>query len=165
MKKILLTIFVLSSCFWVNSFVYSKNLDVKTLLEKADTFDGTIVEIEGEVIGEILKAPDGYWVNVSSFSYPIGVFSQHKEVFEEISHWGGYGQAGDIVKIEGVFNRECSEHQVGDIHLKKIEIIEEGYGKDISAPQEKIKMAVIAFIICLTTALIYLIKVKYGKRT
>ena len=137
---------------------------LKDVLANPDSFDSKIIEIEGEVVGEVILTDKGAWVNIKNDSYNIGVFAQGKNAFGDIQHWGSYGQQGDWVKIKGVFNKDCSIHQISDLHLMSLEIQRAGHSKPTGVSGEKREAAIRFFIICLTTAVIYFIKVKYGKR-
>ena len=163
-KYLLITIFIVLFCA---SSLCAKSAVVALgdVLQNVDEFDEKMIEIKGEVIGEVLKTAQGSWINISSGIYSIGIFSDKNEAFDAISYWGNYKEIGDTLKVKGIFYKECVSHQIGDIHLESLEVIEQGYEKIALVSQGKIKIAIISFIICLTTAIIYLIKVKYGKST
>jgi len=146
------------------SFAWAQSTPLEEILTHPDEFDSKMVEVEGEAVGEVLFTDKGAWINIKDSSYNIGVFSEKKGAFEGIKYWGCYGQEGDWVKIKGIFNKDCLLHQVSDLHLQSFEVKKRGHIKKRKVSSEKRKAATKLFIICLTTAVIYFIKLKYGKR-
>lgn len=163
-KKVKILLLALSFGLTIFS-VRAESVSLEEVLNYPDRFDSKTVEVEGETVGEMLSADKGAWVNIKDGSYNIGVFAQDKSAFEGIKYWGNYGRQGDWVKVKGTFNKDCSIHQISDLHLLSLEIGRQGYIKDIEVSSEKKEAAIKFFIICLTIAIIYFIKVKYGKRT
>ncbi|MBU1121087.1 MAG: hypothetical protein ABIH71_03295 [Candidatus Omnitrophota bacterium] len=124
-------------------------------------FDKEIVEVEGEVIGDLLKDKDGVWINILSQGSNIGIFSRRDNLDKTINHWGSYRENGDIVKIRGVFYAQCIVHQEMDIHANNISVSKKGNERKETIAGYKVRLSIIFFIICLTTAVIYFIKVGY----
>ncbi|MCK4912238.1 MAG: hypothetical protein KAS05_00785 [Candidatus Omnitrophica bacterium] len=146
------------------SFVYAENASLGDILASPNNFTGKEVQIEGEVIGEPLNDEAGVWVNVSTGQEQIGVFFEDKERIEEIIYWGDYSTTGDQIRVIGVFYKNCPEHQVSDLHLKSLKIIHKGYENEYVISPWKKQLAKILSMICLAMALIYFIKLRYGKR-
>ena len=146
------------------SFAYAENTSLEDLFASPEEFSRQEVQIEGEVIGEALNDPQGIWLNVSTGTQQIGVFSASKEKVEEITYWGSYSATGDRVRVKGIFYKECPDHQISDLHLGSLEIVQEGYKNEYKISRQKQQLAKILSIICLIIAFIYLIKLKYGKR-
>ena len=144
--------------------LYAHNLE--DLLKNPSLFDKKVVEIEAEVVGEPLKEEDGVWINVKDRDKDIvlGVFIKDTLWQRRITHYGSYKERGDILKIKGVFHLFCPQHKTTDIHAYKIEIKEEGFLREEKISSFKIKLSFILGIICLTLALIYLIKNRIWKR-
>lgn len=152
--------------FWKDIALYERKITLEDVLTRPEEFDNKTVIIEGEVIGEPLGIrQSGVWLNLSAGGYNLGVFLQNKEILEKIKYWGSYKEKGDYVKIEGVFNKDCKQHQERDFHLSNLEIVERGFFREGSVAILKIRMAIMSFIICLTMALIYFIKVRYARRS
>lgn len=159
-------IFLFFCCLSLVSFtVYGKVTLIKDILSSPEAFDGEYVEIEGEVIGEMLKGNEGGWINILGHSGSIGIFLSDINVGEKISYWGDYRAKGDWLRIEGIFNKNCPLHHISDIHLENLEVIKEGAINEDFVPPFKINMAIISSIMCLTIGVMYLIKVKYGTKT
>jgi len=153
-KNIILITLVFAVIF--PCFVFAVSLE--EILNAPAEFDSKAVEIEAEVIGNPLKGVNGVWLNVKSGESNIGVFSLDAAVLESIKYWGSYGQKGDKLKIKGIFYKNCPLHQISDIHLNSLAVIEKGCENKMAVSSERIRLAVMLFIICLTTGLIYFIK-------
>jgi len=145
--------------------VYAQSASLGDILAHPDNFIGKEVQIEGEVIGEPLNDPAGVWINISTKEQQIGVFVDNERKIEEITYWGSYSTTGDQVRVKGIFYKECLDHQISDIHLKSLELLGKGYKNEYTVSPGKVKLAKILSLICLVMALIYLIRLKYGKRT
>jgi len=163
-NKLKLFIFSLLFLTLVTPFVYAKVSALEAVLAFPEKFNEKEVWIEGEVIGEPLKGAQGVWMNITSGSKQIGIFSSDKSIIEKITYWGSYHETGDQVRIKGVFYKECPVHQIRDVHLETLEIVKEGHRNKYPISAQKQQLAKILSVICLTTAFIYLIKLKYGKR-
>ncbi len=148
----------------LTSFAWAENASLEDIFTSPQEFSGQQVQIEGEVIGEALRDARGVWINISSGSSQIGVFSSDKSIAERITHWGSYKETGDQVSVKGIFYKECPDHQISDLHLERLEIIQEGYRNEYIISSQKKQLAKILSMICLAIAFIYLIKIKYGKR-
>lgn len=143
---------------------YAESNSLEEVLKFPEKFSGAEVQIEGEIIGEPLKDNRGLWFNISTGPYQIGVFSADRNKVAAITRWGDYNVTGDRVRVKGVFYKECPEHQISDIHLSSLEIIEQGHSNRHPISPQKQQLAKILSLICLFVAFIYLIKIKYGKR-
>lgn len=154
MRKIIFLTLVLVFLAPVVSFASS----LGEILGNPAKFDAKKVEIEAEAIGSPLKGDGGVWINVGSRESNIGIFSKDSGVLERIKYWGSYREKGDYLRIEGVFFRNCPFHQISDIHLESLEVVETGYENKISVSPEKVKLAAILFVICLIMGAIYFIK-------
>lgn len=163
-RKIKFFIFCLSFTALLASFAYAENASLKDILASPSNFTGKEVQIEGEVIGEPLNDEAGAWVNVSTGEEQIGVFFEDKDRIEEISYWGDYSTTGDQIRVIGVFYKDCLDHQISDLHLKSLKIIHKGYKNEYAISPWKEQLAKILSMICLAMALIYFIKLRYGKR-
>lgn len=137
---------------------------LRSVLDSPDSFADKQVEVIGEAIGEQLKGRGGVWINISSQGYNIGIFSEEREHFLNIENWGDYGRIGDLVKVSGIFKKNCSLHQISDIHLMALEVVQKGAERKVLLSASKVKVAIGFSIICLTMAVVYLIKKKYGNK-
>jgi hypothetical protein len=89
--------------------------------------DGSRVVIEGEAVGDVLRAMGGgKWVNVLGDEVGIGVWMTD-EMVERIEHFGHYQHSGDMVRVTGTLNRTCPEHSGEfDIHAEELEVLSAG---------------------------------------
>ncbi len=163
-NKLKLFIFSLLFLTLATPFVYAKASALEAVLAFPEKFNEKEVWIEGEAVGEPLRDAHGVWINITSGSKQIGVFSSDQSIAEKITYWGSYRETGDRVRIKGVFYKECPVHQTRGVYLETLEVVKEGYRNKYPISAQKQQLAKILSIICLTTAFIYLIKLKYGKR-
>ena len=158
--KIYLFIFLLTAG---TPFVWSQSVDLDQVLSAPDYFDLKTIELEAEIIGEPLGTGKGTWINIKDDYNNLGVFVKEARQLVGIKYWGSYKERGDRLKINGVFNKDCSLHQISDLHLQALIVTEHGYIRELEVLPQKKRAAYLLSIICLITALIYFIKVKYGK--
>ncbi len=140
MKK---TIIFLTFLFGFNSFVYAQtNINVSALIGNPSLFDGNMVEIEGELIGDIIEGKDGFWVNLLDSETAIGLWCPLKEK-GKIKFLGRYRVKGDFVKIKGIFHSHCVQHTGDmDIHVGSIEILKQGQKIPEEIPVDKVLSAI-----------------------
>lgn len=105
----------------------SHRVPVMDLVSRPQDFDGREVTIEGEAIGDIFRARDGFWVNLLDGTVAIGVWipPEHRP---EIRTLGKYGVRGDQVEVTGIFRHRCPEH-LGDtdIHARDVSVLARGF--------------------------------------
>lgn len=124
-------------CFWAGASAQT----ISALVNSPEKFDGKLVEVEGELIGDIISGKGGFWVNLLNSDRSIGIWLPDKEK-EKIKFLGRYGIQGDFVKITGIFHHYCIEHKGDcDIHVLSLEIVKEGSEKQENLPVEKVIFA------------------------
>jgi hypothetical protein len=151
--------------FLVLNLNFAWAVSLSDILINPDEFDGKLVEIEAEVIGEQLVNKKGGWINVSVGGYNIGIFSSDPKVYDQIKHWGSYKEKGDLVRIKGIFYRNCSLHQISDIHLESLNIVKSGYENKEAVTKYKKWTGIFSSILCSIVTAIYFIKRKYARTT
>ncbi len=89
--------------------------------------DGTMITVEGEAIGEHLRAMGGgRWVNILGDDVGLGIWVTD-EMAEQIEYFGDYRYDGDIVRVTGILNVACEQHGGEfDVHARSLEIVERG---------------------------------------
>ena len=137
---------------------------VEDILQQPVTYDNKTVTVVGEVVGESLLDKDGVWINITSGGFALGVFFEEKTAIAPIVHMGSYKQTGDVVRIEGTFYAVCPRHAHQDIHARELEVVEIGGPSREETEEFKIVLSRILGIICLTLSIMYLIKIKYGRK-
>lgn len=97
--------------------------------------DGSVVEFEGEAVGEALRAGDGrVWVNVSSGGAAVGVVASEQDA-GAIDTFGRYGWVGSTVYVRGVLNVACDEHGGDlDVHATDLTVVQRGHRRMHAVP-------------------------------
>lgn len=157
---LLLFILMLTFLFSLALYAQAPTINLKSLVDNPEKYDGKMVSFEAEVIGEPLNGKKGSWLNVQSGKYNLGIFVKNKDIIDLINYWGSYKERGDLIRGEGIFYQNCSVHEGRDLHLVSLEIIEKGAKVKVEVADEKKKFALFSFVIFLTLGCIYLIKIK-----
>lgn len=94
------------------------------------SLDGSQVTIDGEAIGESLRADEGHrWVNVLGGGIGVGVWMTNEQA-ETLGVYGDHAHVGDSVRVVGTVNISCTQHGGEfDVHADSIEILEPGFGR------------------------------------
>ncbi|MCM8825845.1 MAG: hypothetical protein NC937_06915, partial [Candidatus Omnitrophica bacterium] len=87
----------------------SSGQTVSALVNNPVLFDGKIVVVKGEGIGDIINGRNGFCVNILDSGKAIGVWFSESER-EKIEVLGRYKVKGDFVQIRGVFYKNCIQH-------------------------------------------------------
>ena len=123
------------------------------LINNAKQYDGKMVVYQGEAIGDIMVRGEYAWINVNDGKSAIGIWL-NKKFTGDIRYTGTYKTKGDLVEIEGIFNRSCKEHGGDlDIHATSIRKIKEGFAVYEPLDSRKIRLS-LAFGIILFLALL-----------
>ena len=95
------------------------------------SLDGSVVELQGEAVGEHIRAHGGgWWINVLGDGTAIGVWATD-ELAEVVDVFGTYQQNGDIVRVTGIVNVACDQHGGEfDVHASSIAVVEPGGPRD-----------------------------------
>lgn len=94
--------------------------------------DGTVVTVEGEAIGEHLRAlGGGRWVNLLGDEVGLGIWVTD-EMAAQIENFGDYRQNGDTVRVVGTVNVACVRHGGEfDVHADSLQIIARGEARPV----------------------------------
>ncbi len=89
--------------------------------------DGIELTVEGEAIGEHLRAlGGGRWVNLLGDEVGLGIWVTD-EMAARIENFGDYRQNGDFVRVVGTVNIACDQHGGEfDVHAASLEIVSRG---------------------------------------
>ena len=127
----------------------------RELIENAKLLDGRSVTYRGEAITAIMERGDHAWVNVYDGSNAIGVWGP-KKLLKDVRFLGDYKNRGDIVQVEGVFNRACSEHNGElDIHAVRVTVLEKGHPVEELVDTGKLNLAIILLLLTLVAVFIF----------
>lgn len=119
-------------------------IHLSDIVEKASSYDGTIVAIEGEIVGDVMARGDHSWINILDSGTAVGIWADNDRL-PEIAYLGNYDAIGDRVYITGIMHRACPEHGGDlDIHAETIVLVKKGI--PISHPLDLTRLcAAIAF--------------------
>lgn len=132
------------------------------LIENSKKIDSSNITLKGEAIGEGMNRGKYSWVNISDGSTAMGIWIE-STLANNIKNYGKYGYKGDLVKINGTFNRACSEHGGDmDIHANSVEIIKAGGSITIPISNSK---KVIALLLTFITFILSVSYFKFVKST
>ncbi len=136
----------------------AERISVKDLTESPEKYDGQMVTIEGEVIGDIMLRGDAAWITVNDdpyitleaqedrlragFNIGIGVWLPSSQA-EKVKVLGGYKNVGDRVSVTGVFHRVDGEHG-GDTDIAAQSLVVLEQGKPVSRPLTLIRWIILA---------------------
>lgn len=154
---ILIFILVFSFPIMVKAKEYSNYND---LIENSKSIDNSKITLKGEAIGEAMNRGKYTWVNISDGSTAMGMWIE-SEAAKGIKNFGKYGYRGDIVEINGTFNRACKEHGGDmDVHAISVKIIEAGGRVATPISNNKKVISLMFAVIALTLIFLYKIYTK-----
>jgi len=127
------------------AFTPGERVPIKDLIENMKKFDGKVVTIQGQVVGDGMVRGANAWVTIDDDPFSnksleeggalVGMSNISMSVWapspdvEPISFYGGYKNKGDTVRVTGVFHRACPEHGGDtDIHATSFEVLRQGRG-------------------------------------
>ena len=132
------------------------------LIENSKKIDNTKITLKGETIVEAMNRGKYSWVNISDGSTAMGIWIKSEQA-QSIKNYGKYSYKGDIVEINGTFNRACEEHGGDmDVHAISVKIIDAGGSVTIPISNNK---KVIALILTVITLILIFSYRKFAKNT
>lgn len=135
-------------------------VQVSQLVKDMRKYDGKVVTIHGEAIGDVMVRGTYAWITVNDDRYSkksieesgeligmsnsgIGVWVLERDT-RDIKIYGGYKNKGAEVWLTGVFNRACHEHGGDtDIHATSLEVLKPGYPFSHPFPYDKLLTVVL----------------------
>lgn len=142
-------VFFVIVCGSLSGIAYEKPVRSSDLINNAKQYDGTIIQYEGEVIGDIMNRGNNAWMNVNDGQNAIGIWVD-RSLVEDVTRTGGYNSTGDTVEISGVFHRACIEHGGDlDIHAQSVRKISSGAPISHSVDAAKVRVAVALSVVVL----------------
>ena len=140
------------------AIAHAASFSSRDLIENAKLLDGKVLTYRGEAIAAIMDRGENSWVNVFDGSNAIGVWCA-SGLLKDVRCVGDYKHKGDLLEVEGVFNRACPAHKGElDIHALRVNIVEQGYRVEERIDARKIYLAIIFFL--LTLLVIYIFRKK-----
>lgn len=103
-------------------------------LASADSYyNGQTVQVRGEAVGEAIRMTGGpsdlVWVTLadSASNSSVSVVMRQEDA-AKIDTYGAYGKTGSWLRVQGVFNLACSEHDgESDIHATSVVVEDQGF--------------------------------------
>ena len=153
---VLILVFILSTFNYQLSTCYAQEvMSSKELIEFAKKLDGKKVAYKGEVITAVMDRGQHAWLNLYDGDKAIGVWCAKDDV-GQINFIGNYKNRGDIIKVEGTFNRACPIHGGElDIHADTVTIVKSGYPVTEEENEGNLNIAIIIFLIILLAGVVF----------
>jgi hypothetical protein len=125
------------------------------LIEKSKELNGRKLNYRGELVTAILGRGEYSWINLNDGSNAIGVWCK-SSLLSGVKFAGDYKNRGDIIEVNGTFNRACSVHNGElDIHADTVKIVKHGYPMDRVIDTKRIESAIILFAIVFFTVIVF----------
>lgn len=131
---------------------HAEIVSVEDLIRYPSLYNREKVEIQGEVVGDIMRRGEYSWINIQDGEYAIGVWVL-ASLTKDIKFSGSYSAKGAIVSIVGTFNRNCPIHGSDfDIHAESLVIKSNGKFLDRPISDKKIQLILYlgALALCLS---------------
>ncbi len=121
---------------------------IDNLINNMEQFDGKLVTIESETIGEAMNRGGYSWINVNDGTNAIGIWLKSSDSARIIT-FGDYKQIGDTVLISGIFSGNSGKH-AGEVEIdsSSLKIVREGHAVKEHLTHIKIFSATLLFLLC-----------------
>lgn len=114
-----------------NSFLY--DAAVADLAGADSYYDKQTVQVRGEAVGEAIRLTDGesgfVWVTLrdEESGSSVSVVMPNSDA-QKIDTFGAYGKTGSRLRVQGIYNLACEEHEgESDIHATVVTVEEAGF--------------------------------------
>lgn len=155
MKRFLGVIVLVLGLGALPSAAHAASYSSKALIENAKLLDGKKVTYRGEAVTAIMKRGDHAWVNVNDGDNAIGIWCK-VSMLEPVKFLGDYKHAGDILEVEGMFNRACPMHGGElDIHPNKVKILKAGFSMKEKVDLGKTGLTIFFFLMTLVITIVF----------
>lgn len=141
-----------------NSFLYDASI---ADLAGADSYyDKQTVQVTGEVVGEAIAVTgdaDHAWIVLrdSDTGSTVTVFVRRSDL-RKIDTYGTYGTTGTTLRVRGMFNLTCSQHEgESDVHAQVINVVSVGYEHKDVFNVEDFAPGVVALAVGIVLALVF----------
>ena len=138
---------------------------IQDLLKNRSAYNGQKVVVQGEAVGCLLKGDQkGFcWLNIKDSTGAMGVVLDCA-LAAPILYYGSYRFRGDVVRMEGVFSKDCAQHAHElDVHVQTLAVIQRGSEREEHVSEKKLRTAEMLGIISLFLGLIYFIRKELAK--
>ena len=141
-----------------NSFLYDASI---ADLAGADSYyDKQTVQVTGEVVGETISVTsdaDHAWIVLrdSDTGSTVTVFVRRSDL-RKIDTYGAYGTTGTTLRVRGVFNLACSQHEgESDVHAQVVNVVSAGYEHKDAFNIDDFVPGVVALAVGIVLALVF----------
>ena len=141
-----------------NSFLYDASI---ADLAGADSYyDKQTVQVTGEVVGEAIAVTgdaDHAWIVLrdSDTGSTVTVFVRRSDL-RKIDTYGTYGTTGTTLRVRGMFNLACSQHEgESDVHAQVVNVVSAGYEHKDVFNVEDFAPGVVALAVGIVLALVF----------
>lgn len=141
-----------------NSFLYDASI---ADLAGADSYyDKQTVQVTGEVVGEAIAVTgdaDHVWIVLrdSDTGSTVTVFVRRSDL-RKIDTYGTYGTTGTTLRVRGMFNLTCSQHEgESDVHAQVVNVVSAGYEHKDVFNVEDFAPGVVALAVGIVLALVF----------
>jgi hypothetical protein len=124
------------------------NSTIVGLTNAGQQLNGQEVVIQGEVVGDILVAEQGFrWLALQDGGATISVLVREEDA-EKVVHLGRYDQVGTRLEVIGEFHVDCAEHDgLTDVHATEVLVIDEGSASDDSFDVRRLEIGALLLVV------------------
>lgn len=127
----------------------------RALIENAKLLDGKKVTYRGEAVTAVMKRGDYAWINVNDGDNAIGIWCK-AAMLDRLKLVGDYKHAGDILEVEGMFNRACPAHGGElDIHAGTVRVIKAGFPRSEKTDPGKAGLTIFFFLLTIAVTFVF----------
>lgn len=145
--NLIIIVVLLSLALLPNTAKGTKLVSSSDLINNSYLYDNEKIYFQAEVIGDIMKRGNDFWINCYDGNEAIGIWGKNN-ILPEIKFLGDYKHRGDQIKIRGIFHRACPLHNGEmDIHAQSITVISQGYYTPHPVQKNKLYSAIILVLI------------------
>lgn len=149
----LLVVCVLFSIF--AGSCYAATWSSNELIEKSKELNGRNLNYKGELVTTILDRGEYSWINLNDGSNAIGVWCK-SSLLGGVKFAGDYKNRGDVIEVNGTFNRACSVHTGElDIHADAVKIVKRGHPFIREIDLNRLNSAVVLFAVTILAVVIF----------
>jgi hypothetical protein len=125
------------------------------LIEKSKELNGRKLNYRGELVTTSLNRGEYSWINLNDGFNAIGVWCKSSSL-RDVKFAGDYKNKGDMIEVNGVFNRACSAHNGElDIHADTIKIVRYGHPVNRTIDTKRIESAIILFVVVFFAVIVF----------
>lgn len=120
---------------------------IPDLISHSMQFDGQVIAITGEVIGDIMQRGNFAWINILENGTALGIWVSAEQA-SMLKSTGKYQHKGDVVRVTGVFHRACPEHGGdADVHAMALSIIQNGTSMPVAANIDSLLVGILLCVV------------------